>query len=62
MDEIKTGERYRRLRVRGREYVWVTGHANGSVGYRHSGGMASIPEAQFLRMFAPAPKRKSGGE
>jgi hypothetical protein len=54
---ITVGERYRRLHVPGREYVWVTGHESGSVGYCHPGGAASIPEAQFRRMFDHAPKR-----
>lgn len=59
---IKIGERYRRRSGRVREYAWVTGHAHGGVSYRHSSGLASVPEAQFLRMFELAPKRQKRGE
>jgi hypothetical protein len=55
---ITAGQRYRRLKVRRPEYAWVVSAAHGSVSYRHAGGLASLPEAQFRRMFEHAPKRQ----
>ncbi|MFF4020014.1 hypothetical protein [Streptomyces sp. NPDC001843] len=54
---ITPGERYRRKGSK-REYAWVIGQAHGSVSYRHAGGLASVPEAQFVKQFEPAPKRR----
>lgn len=55
---ITPGERYRRKGARRAEYAWITGHAHGSVSYRYSGGLASLPEALFLRQWEHAPKRQ----
>lgn len=56
MSNVIVGERYRR-KDDPRAFVWVVSADGQSVGYRHPGGLASIPEDQFLQTFEHAPKR-----